>query len=200
MLQDLVKVMAIGKEEQENENTIDMTDSPDEANAAKSEQPNPELREQLLRLAAEFDNYKKRVKKEIENSESMGKASLIVSILPIIDEFDLAMLAIINSKDIAIARGMEMLYSNLIGTLKREGLEEIAVDGVFDPYKHEIVLVKEDDAADGTILEVVKKGYSFGGRMLRPASVIIAKKMEKRARASADNKKDKTVDGGLKEG
>lgn len=136
-----------------------------------------ELREQMLRLAAEFDNYKKRVKKDLDNAEDLGKAALIKDMLPIIDEFELAMLALNEAKDKNIAKGVEMLYSNLIGILKKEGLTEIGTDGTFDPYKHEIMMLKKDDRrGDGAILEVVKKGYLFKDRLLRPASVIISKK------------------------
>lgn len=142
-----------------------------------------ELREQMLRIAAEFDNYKKRVKKELDSAERTGKATLIKDMLPVIDEFEIAMLAM-DGSDEKVAKGIEMLYSNLIDTLKREGLSEIKVDGVFDPYKHEIMMVRESEKKEGTILEVVKKGYMFDNRLLRPAAVIIAKGKEKN-----DNKK-----------
>lgn len=142
-----------------------------------------ELKENMLRLAAEFDNYKKRVKKEIESSEKMGKISLIKSMLPILDEFELAVLAASNSKS-DVAKGIEMLYSNLMDLLKREGLRVIETDGIYDPYKHEIMLVKESEKKDGTILEVVKKGYTVDNKLLRAASVIISKKIEK------ENKKE----------
>ncbi|MDE1870812.1 MAG: nucleotide exchange factor GrpE [Candidatus Micrarchaeota archaeon] len=134
-----------------------------------------ELRERMLRLAAEFDNYKKRTKKELENAESMGKAALMKDILPIVDEFELAILAISDSEDKNIAKGIEMLYTNLVGLLKKEGLSEVGTDGLYDPYKHEIVMVRQSESKDGTILEIIKKGYMFKDRLLRPASVIIAK-------------------------
>lgn len=139
-----------------------------------------ELKEQMLRLAAEFDNYKKRVKKDIDNAENLGKAALIKDMLPVIDEFELAILAINDSKDKHVAKGIEMLYSNLMDTLKKEGLSEIEADGVFDPYRHEIMMAKESDEKEGTILEVVKKGYMFGDRLIRPASVIVSKKENKK--------------------
>ena len=133
-----------------------------------------EMKERMLRLAAEFDNYKKRSRKELEAAEDSGKARLAKSLLPIIDEFELAVMAMNGSKD-SMAKGMEMLYSNLLDTLKKAGLSEIEAKGVFDPYKHEIVLVRESEEKEGTILEVVKKGYMFNGIMIRPSSVIISK-------------------------
>ncbi|MDE1832855.1 MAG: nucleotide exchange factor GrpE [Candidatus Micrarchaeota archaeon] len=143
--------------------------------------PKPEeddKKEQLLRLMAEFDNYKKRVRGEIAGSKDMGRAEVILHMLPIVDEFDLAVAAMAKSEDKEALKGLEMLYSNLVSALKKEGLAEIEVDGKFDPYKHEIILVRESDKKEGTILEVIKKGYMFNGAMLRPASVIIAKARE----------------------
>lgn len=153
-----------------------------------------ELKDQLLRLAAEFDNYKKRVKKEIENAESTGKASLLRNMLPVIDEFDLAMIAVSDSKEKAIAKGIEMLYSNFMDALKKEGLGEVEADGIFDPHKHETVMVRESDERDGTILETVKKGYMFEGMLLRPASVIISKRM-----AKSDEKPGSAADAAAKD-
>jgi molecular chaperone GrpE len=149
-------------------------------NVAKNEgvkegQRYDEMREQMLRLAAEFDNYKKRTKKEIEEAEMTGKALLVRDMLPIIDEFEIAMLAVAKSDDKDMARGVEMLYLNLMDALRRSGLGEVKCDGIFDPFRHEIVMVQDSDKKDGTILGVVKKGYEFRGRMLRPASVIVAK-------------------------
>lgn len=143
-----------------------------------SKQDYAEMREQMLRIAAEFDNYKKRVKKDIEGAESLGKAALIKDMLPIIDEFELAMIAVNGTKDRNLARGIEMLYSNFMDVMKKEGLKEVNADGTFDPYKHETVMVKESSEKDGTILEVVKKGYMFEDRLIRPASVIISKATE----------------------
>ncbi|MGI0100245.1 MAG: nucleotide exchange factor GrpE [Candidatus Micrarchaeaceae archaeon] len=137
-----------------------------------------DLKERFLRLAAEFDNYKKRVRKDMDGAQEFGKAALVKDMLPIIDEFELAVLAISDVKDKNIVKGMEMLYSNFMEVLKKEGLKEIDADGKFDPYKHEIMMVKESGENDGAILEVLKKGYFFGDRLLRPASVIVSKNKE----------------------
>jgi molecular chaperone GrpE len=137
------------------------------------------IKEQMLRLAAEFDNYKKRVKGELDNAKGVGKADLIKNMLPIIDEFEFALIVISKTEDKNVAKGIEMLYSNFIDVLKKEGLAEIECKGIFDPYKHEPIMTKESEAKHGTILEVVNKGYTFNGTMLRPASVIVAKSEEK---------------------
>lgn len=137
------------------------------------------MKERMLRLAAEFDNYKKRVKSDMERAQMMGKAEILKNLLPVLDEFELAMLSISSVQDKNLAKGVEMVYSNFVDSLEREGLTEIGTDGIFDPYKHEIVVSKaESSRKPGTILEVVKRGYTFNGIMLRPASVIIAKESE----------------------
>jgi molecular chaperone GrpE len=134
-----------------------------------------ELKERLLRLAAEFDNYKKRVAKEIENAKTLGKAELMKKLLPTIDEFELALSVSKESKEI---KGFQMIYSNFIDSLKSEGLSEIETNGKYDPYKHEIILTRESKEKEGTIIEVVRKGYMLNDILLRPATVIVAKNKE----------------------
>jgi len=140
-----------------------------------------ELQDRLLRLAAEFDNYKKRAAKDIENSKIAGKAELINKLLSVVDEFELAMIAISKINDESMAKGIEMVYANLIGTLKSTGLKEIPTNSTYNPYNHEVIMVQESDRNEGTILQTVKKGYLLNDVLLRPASVIIAgKKTDKK--------------------
>lgn len=171
--------LAKEREEKPKSNDDEEKGNESEAETQKDEakEDYAQMREHLLRIAAEFDNYKKRVKKEIDYAQNMGKAQLIKDLLPIIDEFELAMLAIDGSDD-KVVKGMEMLYSNFTDTLKKEGLSIIDCKGVFDPYKHEIMMLRESDKKEGTILEVVKKGYMFEDKMLRPAAVVVAKPKE----------------------
>ena len=143
--------------------------------AAPQENNDKDMKEQLLRLAAEFDNYKKRVKNDVESAKSAGKAELVKGLLPILDEFELALIAVNKTQDKNVAKGVEMLYSNFTDTLKKEGLNEVLCKGMFDPYKHEIMMTKESKEKEGTILEVVKNGYTFDKVLIRPASVIVAK-------------------------
>ncbi len=133
-----------------------------------------ELKDRLLRLAAEFDNYKKRVARDIDSAKTLGKAELMRGMVPVLDEFELA----INAKglDDESARGIELVYSNLMESLKREGLRTVEVDGKFDPFRHEIVLTRESNEEDGVIIGVVRKGYALGDLLIRPASVIVSKK------------------------
>ncbi|MGI0134092.1 MAG: nucleotide exchange factor GrpE [Candidatus Micrarchaeaceae archaeon] len=174
-------------EEGKNGKNVDVEDE------ERDEEPKPDaekgLREQLLRLAAEFDNYKKRTRAETENANMMGRASMAKDLLPIIDEFELALIAAGRSDDKVLTKGIEMLYSNLIDVMKRNGLTTVPTEGKFDPYRHEIVMVKEDGTKkDGAILEVMKKGYMFKDMMLRPASVVVAKGKEAEQKTDGDDK------------
>ena len=71
-------------------------------------------------------------------------------------------------------KGVAMVFSNLIETLKKEGIKEIDAKGQFDPYKHEIMLSKNSELPHGTIIQIVRKGYTINGIMIRPVSVIIS--------------------------
>ena len=146
---------------------------------SKAEEATPdekaEMREKMLRLAAEFDNYKKRTRKEVEEAGMMGRANLMKDMIPVVDEFQLAIMAIDKTGDKGMMKGMVMLYSNFMDTLKRNGLSEISCEGRFDPFRHDIVMVRESREKEGTILEVVQKGYEVNGKMIRHASVVVAK-------------------------
>ena len=152
--------------------------------SAKPDAEAQDLKERLLRLAAEFDNYKKRTSADIQRSRLEGKAEAIRPLLGILDEFELTLIAASKSEDKKLTKGIEMLYANLTEMLRKEGLSEIKTDGSYDPYVHEIMQTKESDKTEGSILEVVRKGYTFCGIMLRPASVIVA------AQKPAENAKE----------
>lgn len=138
-----------------------------------------ELKDRMLRLAAEFDNYKKRTAKEIENSRNIGKAELLKKMLPVVDEFELALSAIKADVNVQF-KGVELVYSNMLDALKAEGLSEIDAKGVADPFKHEVMLAQESEREEGTILQVVRKGYTFKEMLIRPASVIVSKGKEEK--------------------
>ena len=147
-----------------------------------------ELKDRLLRLAAEFDNYKKRALEDSKGMKLMGKAEMVKKLLPTLDEFQLAVYALNKEDKVAegTAKGLELVVSNFISALKEEGLSEIPAVGKYDPYKHEIIMTKDSDKAEGEILDVVRKGYMFSSIMLRPASVIVSN-----GKPEAEAKKDK---------
>ncbi len=106
----------------------------------------------------------------------MGKAELVRALLPTIDEFELALAAFGNSEhDVEHVKGIELVFSNILGSLKTAGLKEVAANGRYDPYKHEIIMTRESKEPEGTIIEIVRKGYTFNDMLLRPSAVIVSK-------------------------
>lgn len=162
------------KEEKITENMEQNTEENEEkqSNKKNTEENEDELKDRLLRLAAEFDNYKKRTKKDIENAKGLGKAEFASKILSVLDEFELAIESMkMNNEG---EKGVAMVFSNFLEVLKKEGIKQIDTVGKFDPYKHEIMLSKNSEKEEGTIIQVVRKGYTLNNIMLRPASVIVS--------------------------
>ncbi len=169
-----------------------------EADAVEEEQPQPEaqdkelaeVKDRLLRMAAEFDNFKKKMAKDMDASRTMGKAELVKALLPALDEFEMALYAIGKSEESDCnVKGMELVFSNVLGTLKSAGLREIEAKGKYDPYRHEIMMTRESKEPEGTIIEVVRKGYSFNDLMLRPSAVIVSKGSDTTEENEKDDKK-----------
>lgn len=134
-----------------------------------------ELIETLQRLQAEFENYKKRVDRDYENMVKCSNEDLIKQILPIIDNFELALKSC-KVKD-EFYKGMELIYSQLIDTLLSRGVKPIECLGKkFDPYYHEALLTEESEKEPNTILEELQKGYMLYDKVIRHSKVKIAKK------------------------
>jgi len=158
----------------EPENKVKGNENKEENKNQEDQEKN--CKERILQLTAEFDNYKKRISKDLLMAKQTGKADLMKELLLVLDEFELALIAIKKSNDENTAKGIELIYSNLLDILKKNGLTEIKTDGIYNPYLHEIILVQEDNTKkDGTIISVIKKGYMLNDILLRAASVIIAK-------------------------
>jgi molecular chaperone GrpE len=135
--------------------------------------------DQLLRLKAEFDNYRKRMEREKADARRWGKEEIVLRLVSLMDVMEQAEMAAHRAPDIkAVIFGLDMLYGEFKRLLKEEGLEEVsAVAG--EPYDHnlqEAVETVEGDGVDGCILSVLQKGYRFQGTLFRPARVKISKK------------------------
>jgi molecular chaperone GrpE len=133
-----------------------------------------ELLEKLQYLQAEYENFKKRTAKDLENVIRFSNEKLIVGLLPIIDGFEASLNSI---EDIATMEGFKMIYDNLKKVLGCEGLEEIpALGEAFDPFKHEAVLeVEDNERRENEIVEVIQKGYMLKSKVVRPSKVKVAK-------------------------
>lgn len=149
----------------------------DERNSKIEEQKN-----QMLRLLADFDNFKKRSAQERDEIIAFSNEALIIALLPIMDNFERAFVHTKEIKDDPnkeeLIKGFALIKRQLEDVLTRIGLVTIETQGKqFDPYLHEAVLTKESkDHPDGVILEEMQKGYALKGKVIRPAMVIVSKK------------------------
>jgi molecular chaperone GrpE len=144
----------------------------DEDKVAKLQSELDQVRDVYLRKLAEFDNFRKRVEREREESRRLGAEDFIRDLLPVIDNFERAMQHT-NDESGAFRQGVEMIAKQLGDTLARRGVVEINPIGqIFDPERHEAVQRVEDpNQPPGTVSVVMAKGYMAGDRLLRPALV-----------------------------
>jgi molecular chaperone GrpE len=164
----------------------DMEGSDSETSEVVAEPPSTEdqLREkedQCLRLAAEFDNYKKRTARQFVSILESAQAEVIMELLTIQDNFERALQVENNEGDFAdFKKGVELIFSQLADLLKKNGVEPFeSVGEKFDPNYHEALMtVKTDDQEEGTIVEEFTKGYKFKDRILRHAKVSVAQARE----------------------
>lgn len=137
--------------------------------------------ERLLRTTADFDNFKKRAAREKIEAGQYANYSLISKLLPVLDNFEMALAAAQNAKGDkleSLQSGVTMIQQQLKSALVETGLEEIDATGKpFDPNFHEAVSEQESaDIPEGHVLQQLRKGYKFKDRLLRPATVVVAKK------------------------
>jgi len=147
--------------------------------AAKAE----EYWERLLREAADFENYKKRAARERSEAIKYANEGLLQKLIPILDNFEMALAATANSgadgaANQSLQAGIGMIHNQLKAALGESGLEEIdATNKAFDPNWHEAVSQKEtNEVPEGHVVQQLRKGYKFRDRLARPATVIVAKK------------------------
>lgn len=134
-----------------------------------------DYKETLQRLQAEFENYKKRVEKDVALSNACSRQDFIKKLLPVIDSFELALK---NKEGADFKKGVEMIYAELYSLLRNEGLAPIdALGKRFDPYVHEAVMKEESDE-DEVVLEEFQRGYKLGDAVIRHSKVKIGAKCE----------------------
>ena len=133
------------------------------------------LKEQLAYLAAEFDNFRKRVAREREAQAAFGNEQLLRAVLPFLDNLERAMGQAGASAE-ALLSGVRMTYDQFLAELRKFGLVQLpAQGGTFDPSLHEaIASVPSSGKPGGAILTEARKGYLLHGRLLRPAQVAVA--------------------------
>jgi molecular chaperone GrpE len=185
----------MNKTEMENENQAETADQGNEAEeplepGAMSPEQWTELKdraakgqehwERLLRTTADFDNFKKRAAREKQDAIKFANEGLLQKLIPVLDNFDMALSAAQNAKAASVQSlqtGIAMIYQQLKSALVDAGLEEVDAAGkTFDPNLHEAVSQQETtEAPEGQVLQQLRKGYKFRDRLLRPATVVVAK-------------------------
>lgn len=145
-----------------------------ESALAEAEAQRDEYLNDLKRVAAEFDNFRKRAARDQENLVARAHERLIKELLPVLDDLERALVAASEHEEAKLEEGVRLVERELRQALAREGLLEIETDGTFDPHVHEALLSQPADKEEGTILEVIQKGYLLGDRVLRPARVVVA--------------------------
>jgi molecular chaperone GrpE len=136
------------------------------------------IRDQLLRTAADYDNFRKRTRREVDDAQKRGKEELLRELLPVFDNLERAVVHAGQASDAkAVADGVNMVLKQFQDTLGKVGIKRIvAVGGAFDPSLHEAIQqVETNDHPAGTIVAEVQPGYAMGDRLLRASMVVVAK-------------------------
>ncbi len=159
----------------------EVTEAEEVSPLAALEAERDKLRDQLLRTAADFDNYRKRSRKDVEQAERRGKEDVLRELLPVFDNLERAVSAASGVTDVhSILQGVEMVLKLFEDTAGRLGLERLeAVGQRFDPMLHDAF--QQQPSAEhppGTILAEYQSGYKLGDKLLRPAMVVVSKKPE----------------------
>ena len=130
--------------------------------------------DRLLRLAADFENYKKRAARERQEYVQLANERLIGELIPILDDLERALAAAEEHQEAQLEEGVRLVHRSLAALLQRHGVTPIETEGQFDPYQHEALLSQPSEAEEGSVLDVVQKGYKLGERVVRPARVVVA--------------------------
>jgi molecular chaperone GrpE len=165
-------------ETEETEETEERVEEPaaEEPPAPEPEAAQEERDESYLRLAADFDNYRKRVAREHAELTQRANERLLNELLPVLDDLERALEAAAEHEEAKLEEGVKLVHRSFLSLLERHGLSEIETNGAFDPHVHEALLAQAaEDAEEGSVLQVLQKGYRLGERVLRPARVIVAK-------------------------
>lgn len=158
----------------QEEQAVDMKDN---SELSKLQAELEEQQQRVLRTQADFDNFRRRTQKEKEDLAKYASSLLITELLPVIDNFERALSTGTDNPEVSsYAKGVEMIFRQLEGVLKAEGLEEMnSVGQPFNPEFHQAIMqVESDEYEEGIVVEEVQKGYKLKDRVLRPAMVKVS--------------------------
>ncbi|KAB8126882.1 nucleotide exchange factor GrpE [Gracilibacillus oryzae] len=146
----------------------------DQGIVEKLQEEKDQLQDRLLRVQAEYDNFRKRTKKEKEADLKYKSQSIVTELLPVMDNFERALQVEIEDPQAkSVVEGLEMVYRQFKTVMENEGVEEIATDNeMFDPHLHQAVMqVEEEGYESNQIVETLQKGYQLKDKVIRPAMV-----------------------------
>ena len=148
-------------------------------NLAEAQKQIDELNARMLRLTADYDNYRKRAQREKNDVRQYANQDLLEKLLPVLDNFETAITAV-KDADPSIRDGVQMIYDQLIGVLEAEGVESIdAMGKQFDPNLHEALSQEESaEVEEGKVIQQVQRGFRLNDRLVRAARVVVAKAPE----------------------
>jgi molecular chaperone GrpE len=145
---------------------------------AEVERERDEYLNDLKRVAADFENYRRRAARDQESLVVRAHERLVKELLPVLDDLERALEAAAEHEEAKLEEGVRLVHRELSHALAKEGLVEIETNGHFDPHVHEALLSQPSEADEGTVIEVIQKGYRLGDRVLRPARVVISQGAE----------------------
>lgn len=168
--------------------SAEATETPEEDNAPeaekteekseeKTEEKDDDGNEKYVRLMAEFQNYKKRVAKEKNDIREYATEKLVMELLPVLDNFERALAASAEDDPAGYAKGMELIFTQMVTELQKSGLAEVEAEGQdFDPTKHNAVMTEENEELEsGKVSKVLQKGYALNDKVIRPSMVAVTK-------------------------
>lgn len=171
---------------EEHLNDPDMQDTANDGGAtavdtdavAMLRQEKDALQDRLLRTAAEFDNYRKRIDRERRDLSEFAAADVMLELLPILDNFERALQAPAPPGSDVFRKGIELIHKQMLELLRKRGVKPInALGADFDPNFHQAVVHEtSDNYRDGEVMEELQRGYMLGDRLLRPSMVKVAKR------------------------
>ena len=135
-----------------------------------------ELNERIVRLTADFDNFRKRAQREKDEARQFANQGLLEKLLPVLDNFEMALTAV-KDADPSVRDGVQMILDQLLSVLKESGVEPVdAMGQPFDPNLHDALSQEETtEVEEGTVVQQVQRGYKLNDRLVRPARVVVAK-------------------------
>jgi molecular chaperone GrpE len=128
----------------------------------------------LQRLKAEFDNFRKRIARDQQSLFARANERLVKELLPVVDDLERTLEAAAAHEAGKLEDGVRLVVRALSDALAKEGLVEVETEGAFDPHTQEALLTQPSDAPEGTVIQVLQKGYRLGDVVLRPARVVVS--------------------------